>query len=117
MTIQCDHIIEARRPDMVVVEKDSNKAIIVDIASPWDHRVYEKESEKVEKDQDLKREIRKLWGTRRVEVILVVVDALSAVSKRLNTWLDNLGITINMGLLQKTALLGTARILGKVLES
>ena len=117
MTIQCDHIIEARRPDIVVVEKDSNKAIIVDIASPWDHRVYEKESEKVEKDQDLKREIRKLWGTRRVEVILVVVDALSAVSKRLNTWLDNLGITINMGLLQKTALLGTARILGKVLES
>ena len=56
MTIQCDHIIEARRPDIVVVEKDSNKAIIVDIASPWDHRVYEKESEKVEKYQDLKIE-------------------------------------------------------------
>ena len=49
MTIQCDHIIEARRPVIVVVEKESNKAIIVDIASPWDHRVYEKESEKVEK--------------------------------------------------------------------
>ena len=29
MTIQCDHIIDARRPDIVVVEKDSNKAIIV----------------------------------------------------------------------------------------
>ena len=83
MTIQCDHIIEARRPDIVVVEKDSNKAIIVDIASPWDHRVYEKESEKVEKYQDLKREIRKLWGTRRVEVILVVVDALSAVKQKI----------------------------------
>ena len=48
MTIQCDHIIEATRPDIVVVEKDSNKAIIVYIASPWDHRVYEKESEKFE---------------------------------------------------------------------
>ena len=86
MTIQCDHIIEARRPDIVVVEKDSsNKAIIVYIALPWDHRVYEKESEKVEKYQDLKREIRKLWGTRCVEVVLVVVGALGAVSKRLNT--------------------------------
>ena len=40
MTIQCDHVIEARRPDIVVVEKESNKAIIVDLASPLDHRVY-----------------------------------------------------------------------------
>ena len=46
MTIQCDHIIETRRPDIVVVEKE---LITVDAASPWDHRVYEKESEKVEK--------------------------------------------------------------------
>jgi len=35
MTIQCDHVIEARRPDIVVVvEKETNKAIKVDIASP-----------------------------------------------------------------------------------
>ena len=89
----------------------------MDNASPWDHRVYEKESENVEKYQDLKREIRKLWGTRRLEVVLVVVGALSAVSKKLNTWLDKLGISINTGLLQKTALLEAARILRKVLES
>ena len=118
MAIQCDHIIEARRPVIVVVEKESNKAIIVDIASPWDHRVYEKESEKVEKYQDLKREIRKFMGyIRRVVVVPVVVGALGAVSKRLDTWLDKLGITINTVFLQKTALLGTARILRKVLES
>ena len=34
MTIQCGHIKEARRPDIIAVEKESNKAIIVDIASP-----------------------------------------------------------------------------------
>ena len=34
----------------------------MDIASPWDHRAYEKEGEKIEKYQDLKREIRRLWG-------------------------------------------------------
>ena len=116
MTIQCDHIIEAKRPVIVVVEKESNKAIIVDIASPWDHRVYEKESEKVEKYQDLK--IRKFTGyIRPVEAVPVVVGALGAVSKRLDTWLDKLGITINTGFLQKKALLGKARILRKVLES
>ena len=31
MTIQCDHVIEARRP--VVVENAKNKAVIVDVAS------------------------------------------------------------------------------------
>ena len=40
----------------------TRQLIIVDIASPQDHRVYEKESEKVEKYQDLKREIRKFMG-------------------------------------------------------
>ena len=76
MTIQCDHIIGARRPDIVVVEKESNKAIIVDVASPWGHRVYENDSAKIEKCQDLKMEIRKLWAIRRVEVVPVVVGAL-----------------------------------------
>ena len=71
MTIQYDHVIEARRPDIVVVEKENNKAIIVDIASPWDHRVYEKEGEKIEKYQDLKREIGRLWGIRHLEVVPV----------------------------------------------
>ena len=70
--------------------------IIVDIASLWDHRVYEKESEKVEKYQDLKKEIRKLWGIRHVEALLVVVGALGVVSKRLVTWLDKLWITVRV---------------------
>ena len=60
----------------------------MDIASPWDHRVYEKESAKIEKCQDLKMEIRKLWAMRRVEVVPVVVGALGEVTKRLNTWLS-----------------------------
>ena len=117
MTIQCDHVIEARRPDVDVVVKEKNKAIIVDIASPWDHKVYEKGGEKIEKYQDLKREIGRLWGIRHLEVVPVVVGALGLVSNRLDAWLEKLGVTIRTGLLQKTALLGTARILRKLLES
>ena len=107
MNIQCDHVIKARGLD-----------IIVDIASPWDHRVYEKEDKKIEKYQDLKGEIEKLWGIRKQKVVPVVVGTLGAVSKRLDTWLGRLGITIRTRLLQKTVLLGTrrTRILRKVLE-
>ena len=56
MVIQCDHVIKATRPGIVLVEKESNKAIIVDIASPWNHTVCEKEGEKIDKYQDLERE-------------------------------------------------------------
>ena len=46
----------------------------------------------------------KLPGIRQQEVVPVVLGALGAVSKRLDTWLSKLGITIRKGLLQKTAL-------------
>ena len=50
-------------------------------------------------------------------MVPVVVGAVGAVSKSLDTWFDKLGLLIKtLSLLQKTALLETARILMKVLE-
>ena len=89
----------------------------MDIASPWDHRVYEKEVGRIENYQVPKREIGRLWGIRHLEVVLVVVGALGVLNKRLDAWPEKLGITIRRGLLQKTVLLGTARILRKLLEN
>ena len=53
MNIQCDHVIEARKSDIVVVNKQERKCAIVDIAAPGDKRIREKENEKVEKYQEL----------------------------------------------------------------
>ena len=72
--------------------------------------------EKIDKYQDLKREISKIWDLRKVEVIPVIVGALGCVSKSIKTWIDKIGVNVKISLLQKTALLGTARILRKVLE-
>ena len=55
-------MIEARRPDIIVIDKKERKGLIIDIAVPADVRVEEKEREKVEKYQDLKREIGRLWN-------------------------------------------------------
>ena len=79
--------------------------------------MYEKEAEKIEKYQDLKREIGRLWGIRYLEVVPVVVGALGVVNNRLDAWFEKVGVTVRTRLLQKTALLGTARILRKLLES
>ena len=83
---------------------------------PADVRVHEKEREKVEKYQDLRREIGRLWQLRKVHVVPVVVGALGSVAKEFNRWMEKLGVPVDVGAVQKTALLGTARILRMVLE-
>ena len=42
-------MIEARKSDIIVIDKKERKGIIIDIASPADVRVGEKEREKVGK--------------------------------------------------------------------
>ena len=115
INIQCDNLIEARRHDLIVIDKKEQKGIIIDIAVPADVRIEEKEKEKVEKYQDLKREIRRLWKLRNVEIAPIVIGALGSVSTEFDRCIGKLGITCNVGVMQKTALLGTARILRKVL--
>ena len=46
--IQCDRMIEARRPDIALVNKKNKEIKIIDIAVPGDSRVKEKEFEKIE---------------------------------------------------------------------
>ena len=57
-SIQTDHIIEARRPNLVVVDKERSCKII-DFAIPGVSRIEEKEQDKIEKYQDLGRELQK----------------------------------------------------------
>ena len=65
---------------------------------------------------DLKRELGRLWKLKIVEVVPVVLGALGSVTKGFDRWIKKLGIPFNVGVMQKAALLGTARILRKVLE-
>ena len=67
--IQTDHYIEHRRPDILVFEKDSKRCFLIDIASPGDKRVVEKEQEKIEHYSDLKRELKKIWKCSHIEIV------------------------------------------------
>ena len=116
INIHCDHVIEARRPDIVIIDKRRQSGIIVDIAVPANGRVHEKEREKVEKYQELRREIGRLWQLKNVKVVPVVIGALGSVTKELDNWMEKLELPSNVGAIQKTALLGKARILRRVLE-
>ena len=80
INIQCDNLIEARQPDLIVIGKKEQKEIIIDTAVPADIRVEEKEK-KVEKYQDFKKEIRRLWKLRNLETVPVVIGALGSISE------------------------------------
>ena len=116
MNIQCDNVIEARRPDLILIRKEEKTCIIIDVAVPGDSRVNEKEIEKIEKYQDLKRELIRIWKLKKVQVVPVVVGALGCISKKFEKWMETLEINVGVSTIQKTALLGTARILRKVME-
>ena len=110
-----DHYVECRRPDIVVVDKPGRKALVIDIAIPGDSRVEQKEIEKREKYVFLAQELQRMWNVS-VRVIPIVVGSLGVIPRDLEKWLKSLEIDVGVGLLQKVALLGSARILRKVLD-
>ena len=102
--------------NLIIVDKDKKTAYIIDIAVPGENRVGTKELEKNLKYQDLKMEISRMWMLNQVEVIPIVVGALGKVSKRLEGSLEKIRTVIPVEMLQKTVLLGTARIIRRVMD-
>ena len=94
-------------------QKKKRTCKIVDFA---DHRIKLKECEKKDKYLDLARELKKLWNMQ-VTIIPIVIDAFGTVTKRLSKGLEDLEVGGRMDTIQTTALLRTARILRKVLET
>ena len=76
--IQCDRDIKARKPDIVVVNKNERSCAIIDTPIPGDTRISEKEKGKNERYCELKREIKRMWNIRSIKVTPVVVEALVA---------------------------------------
>ena len=75
----------------------------------------EKEEEKIEKYIDLAREVAKLWNVR-AKIIPVVIAALGTISNDLEERINEMGLSLKTAQIQMSVLLGTARILRKVLE-
>ena len=80
--LQTDHLISARRPDLVIINNNNKKkrtCRIVDFAVPANHRVKTKENEKKNKYLDLARELNKTME-HVVTVIPIVIGALGTIS-------------------------------------
>ena len=69
INVQGDNVIEARRPDIILIDKKKGKGIIINITIPAGLRGGGKERENMEKYQDLKEEIERLLKLKMVEIM------------------------------------------------
>ena len=88
---------------------------IIYFAVPRDSSIEEKEKDKIEKYQDLVRELQKILNVK-VKIIALAVGSLGAIPKQFCERLKQIDITAGTAEVQKTVLLGMARILRRVLE-
>ena len=114
--IQTGHLIAAKRLDLLIINKKKRICKIVDIAVPADHRINLKESEKKHKYVDLARVLKKLWNIK-VTIVPIVIGALGTITKGLVKGLEDLEVGRGVEIIQTTALLRTARIQRRVLET
>ena len=97
--------------------KTERRCHLIDIAVSWDKRTELKKQENIDNYSELRRELKKIWNLSQVVVVPVVIGAPGVTSKRLKDWLKKLDVKSSIELLQKAALLGTAKIIRQVLET
>ena len=108
--IQTEHLIPARRPNLIIINKKKKKKKkkrnrkIVDFAVPADNRIKLKECEKKEKYLDLARELKKMSNIQ-VTIIPIVIGAFSTVTKGLLKGLEDLEFGGRVETIQTTAII------------
>ena len=85
---------------------------------PFDTRIAQKEKEKISAYKHLKYEILRCWRNEveKVNIFPIVIGTLGTVTKILKSYLEKSGIDVGTETVKKTGLLGTARILRRVLD-
>jgi len=89
------------------------ECMLIDVAISGDRSVIKKEAKKILK-QDLTIEIQRMWNVK-TKVIPDVMGATGAFSNSFRKYVSHIPGNHEVKELQKTAILGTAHILRKVL--
>ncbi|XP_037772667.1 uncharacterized protein LOC119568279 [Penaeus monodon] len=114
MPVHTDREIKANRPDIIIKWKASKSCLPIDVSIPTDKNTSIKICEKLSKYKDLEIEIERMWGMKTTTVP-VVIGALGIIKKGTEDLIKKVDGNITLQELQKTTLIGTARILRKVL--
>jgi len=100
--------------NIVIRDNENGTCMLIDVAISGDRNVIKKETEKILKYKDFTTEIQRMWNVK-TEVIAVIIGATGTISKSFRKYVSNIPGKHEVRELQKTAILGTAHILRKVL--
>ena len=112
--VQTDRTIPNNKPDIITRENEKGTCMLIDVAIAGDRSVIKKETEKILKYKDLAIEIQRGWNVK-TKMIPVIIGATGNISKSFRKYMNNIPGKHEVKELQKTAILGTAHILRKVL--
>merc|ERR1711879_482979 len=80
----------AIKPDIVVWDRQSRSALIIDVSVPNNFGINRAEREKVAKYQDLKNALKDEWQLKDITVIPVIVGATGLIKDNLQGYLDSI---------------------------
>jgi len=112
--IQTDRTILNNKPDIIIRDKEKGTCMLIDVAISGDRNVIKKEAKNILKYKELTIEIQGMWNVE-TKVIPVIIGATGTISKPFRKYVSNIPGKHEVKELQKTAILGTAHILQKVL--
>jgi hypothetical protein len=112
--VQTDRTIPNNKPDIIIRDNEKGTCVLIDVAILGDRNVIKKEAEKILKYKDLTIEIQRMWNVK-TRVIPVITGATGSISKSFRKYVSDVPGNHDVKELKKTAILGTAHILRKVL--
>ena len=112
--VQIDRTVPNNKPDIIISDNEKGTCMLIDVAISGDRNVIKKEAEKILKCEDLIIEIQRMWNVK-TKVLPVIIGATGTISKTFRKYVSNIPGNHEVKELQKTAILGTAHILRKVL--
>jgi len=112
--VQTDRTIPNNKPYIIIRDNEKKTCMLIDVAISGDRNVIKKEAEKILKYKDLTIEMQRMWNVKTV-VIPVIIGATGTISKSFRKYVSTIPGNHEVKELQKTAILGTAHIVRKVL--
>ena len=113
--VHTDREVTANRPDIKIKNNKEKTCTLIDVAIPADRNVVQKEAEKKLKYKSLCIEMQRMWNLK-CTIVPVIIGATGIVTRSLKKNLETVPGKHSVDSLQKTAILGTAHVMRKVLQ-
>ena len=112
--VQTGRTIPNSKLDVIMRDNEKGTRALIDVEISGDRNVIKKEDENILKYKDLTIEIQRMVNVK-TNVIPVIIGATGTISKSFRKYLSNVPGIHEIKEIQKTAILGAAHTLRKVL--